>query len=259
MRARLQARHMQTFATACVVSLVLCMAGTAARAAHPLISEDSGTQGGGNFELELGTSYARDGGGRVVELDPQLSYGVRDDVDVILRPSVFWLSGTAADDAGRRRGVGTTALDVKWRAWHGDAVSLGTRAGVDLPTASRGLGPHGVGLHAIAVATCEARGALATANLAYTRLPDNDGDRVRQDLVRVSAAFVREAREGLRLAIETAVFQDADKTVQSWPAVVLIGAILHLPIGADVDVGYQARLNRAAPSGVWLAGLTLRW
>jgi hypothetical protein len=231
---------------------------THAHAAHPLISEDTGTQGRGKYELELGTQLST-GGGHVLELDPQLSYGVRDDVDVIARPSLLWLAGDAADAAGRSRGFGSTALDVKWRAWSSDALSLGTRAGLDLPTASSGLGPNGVGMHAIAVATCETPGALATANLAYTRLPDDAGGTLRRDLPRVSAAFVREVRDDVRVAVEAAAFRHADPAVANWPAVILVGAIAHLPIGVDVDVGYQARLNRAAPASVWLAGMTLRW
>jgi hypothetical protein len=232
--------------------------GSSAHAAHPLISEDTGTLGGGKYELELGTQLAT-GGGHVFELDPQLSYGVRDDVDFIVRPSLLWLSGDAADAAGRSRGFGSTALDVKWRAWSSDPLSLGTRAGLDLPTASPGLGSNGVGAHAIAVATYETPGALATANAAYTRLGDDAGGALRRDLLRVSAAFVREVRADVRLAIEAAAFSHPDPAVARWPAVVLVGAIAHLPIGVDVDVGYQAGLNRAAPASVWLAGMTLRW
>ena len=36
---------------------------------------EAGTQGPGKFELELGTATSHDHGSRIVELDPQLSYG----------------------------------------------------------------------------------------------------------------------------------------------------------------------------------------
>src|SRR5947209_15716981 len=120
--------------------LVLAVSAPALRAAHPLISEDTGTQGRGKFELELGTQTTHVEGGRVRELDPQLSYGVLDTVDAIVRPSYFWLGGPAADAAGRRHGFGATAIDVKWRAATSLPWSVGTRAGVDAPTAADGLG-----------------------------------------------------------------------------------------------------------------------
>jgi hypothetical protein len=58
-------------------------------AAHPMLTEDTGTQGTGKFELELGFAQARDGGTNALEFGPQLSYGVQDNVDLIARPT--WL------------------------------------------------------------------------------------------------------------------------------------------------------------------------
>jgi hypothetical protein len=42
-------------------------------------------------------------------------------------------------------------------------------------------------------------------------------------------------------------------------AVARFGAILSVTPWLDVDVGYQAPLNRAAPDQVVLVGATLRW
>jgi hypothetical protein len=235
------------------------LAAGVAHAAHPLISEDTFTQGTGNTELELGTSFLRVDGGHVSELDPQLSYGVRDEIDVILRPSFFRLSGSLAADAGRRGGVGSTALDVKWRIARDGAVSVGTRFGVDLPTAQHGLGPQrGGGWHALAMATYDAPDTLATGNVAYTRLSGEDAE-VRRNLWRISAAFVRNVHPAVRLLVDAAVFRPDQRTATTWPAVALVGAIFRVPPGIDVDVGCQLRLNDAAPASVWLAGMTLRW
>jgi hypothetical protein len=102
---------------------------------------------------------------------------------------------------------------------------------------------------------------IAIANVAYTRLPrdDGSGNPERRDILRVSAAYGRDVTENLRLLVDTAVARHPDPSIATWPAVVLVGAIAHLPWGFDVDVGYQARLNRAAPANVWLAGMTFHW
>jgi hypothetical protein len=243
-----------------VWSMAIAAAVSPAYAAHPLISEDTGTQGKGRFELELGTSWTRAQDGNAFELDPQLSYGVRDDIDLILRPSLFRLSGSAADQAGRHGGFGTTALDVKWRIAGRGAIAFGTRAGVDLPTAQRDLGPQGTGWHALAMVTYDDQTTLATANIGYTRLPTEAGvEAMRRNLVRVSAALAHSVREDVRLLVDVAAYRTSDPSVASWPAVAVVGAIFRTPAGFDVDVGWQGRLNHAAPASVWLAGLTLRW
>jgi hypothetical protein len=55
-------------------------------AGHPLIGEDTATQGSGGFELEIGNAWTRDGSDRSFELGPQLSYGILPQLDAILRP-----------------------------------------------------------------------------------------------------------------------------------------------------------------------------
>jgi len=70
-------------------------------AAHPLISEDTATQGSGRFELEIGNAWTRDGSDRSYELGPQLSYGVLPRLDAILRPT--WLDQRSTIDGGLSR------------------------------------------------------------------------------------------------------------------------------------------------------------
>jgi hypothetical protein len=53
-------------------------------AAHPLISEDTATQGQGAFELELGNMWSTDDRTRSYEFGPQLSYGVSKELDAII-------------------------------------------------------------------------------------------------------------------------------------------------------------------------------
>ena len=71
---------------------------TTVHAAHPLISEDTATQGSGRFELEIGNAWTRDGSDRSFELGPQLSYGILRQLDAILRPT--WLDQRSTIDGG---------------------------------------------------------------------------------------------------------------------------------------------------------------
>ena len=90
----------------------LALATPVANAGHPMLSEDTGTQGRRNAELELGYAWSRQSPTSVFLFQPQLSYGTSSRFDLILQPS--W---TVVDtpDAGREKGLGDTNLDFKWR------------------------------------------------------------------------------------------------------------------------------------------------
>jgi hypothetical protein len=136
-------------------------------AAHPLLTEDAGTQGARRFELELGNTWTRDGGERAYEFGPQLSYGVLPNLDGIVRPT--WTALRTAGDGATTtaRGAGDTAIDVKWRFYEAGAVSVATRAGIGAPTgdAARGLGAGGTTYHVLAAVTVDAAPLALHANL----------------------------------------------------------------------------------------------
>lgn len=137
----------------------------AAHAAHPLITEDTATQGRGMFELEISNAWTRDGSDRSFELGPQLSYGVLPQLDAILRPTWLDQRSTIAGDVVRARGAGDTAVGLKWRFFERDKLSLAVRAGVNTPTgdADHGLGlgkPTYQGLLAASIDRCELAPAI---------------------------------------------------------------------------------------------------
>ena len=85
-------------------------AACAAHAAHPLVTEDAGTQGAGNAELENAFSWTRDGENRSFVFQPQLSWGLLPALDLIVAPS--WLRNQTAED-GTARGRGDTSSTVQ--------------------------------------------------------------------------------------------------------------------------------------------------
>jgi hypothetical protein len=92
------------------LATAITIAPSAAYAGHPMLSEDTGTQGRGNAELELGYAWSRYGATSLFLFQPQLSYGTSTTFDLIIQPS--W---TIVDtpDTGREKGFGDTNLDFK--------------------------------------------------------------------------------------------------------------------------------------------------
>ena len=229
-------------------------------AAHPLISEDSATQGRGKFELEIGNAWTRDGSDRSFELGPQLSYGILPQLDAILRPTWLDQRSTINGEVVHARGAGDTAADLKWRFFERDKLSLAVRAGVNAPTgdANRGLGSGKPTYHGLLVASIDLAPFALHANLGYTR---NRADPTeRRDLYHVSAAAVWTLNEAWRVLLaELAGDTNVDNTRSVWPAVARVGAIYTIKKGFDIDIGYQTRLNHEAASQILLIGLTARW
>lgn len=121
-------------------SLVLAacvLAARGAHATHPLISEDTGTQGRGRWQLELNGERTRD---RVDDATVQgkqaaavLSYGFAENADL--------QAGLPYREDGTERGFGDASIDVKWRFYESGPLSLGLKPGVTLPTGRDERGP----------------------------------------------------------------------------------------------------------------------
>jgi hypothetical protein len=108
-------------------------------AAHPLVTEDTGTQGRGNFQLELTTehAYEEEDGVRdtTVRASAVLTYGVLDNLDVLLTLPHRRISSEAAD--GRRtvnEGRADVGLDLKWRFYEQSNLSFALKPGLTMPT-----------------------------------------------------------------------------------------------------------------------------
>jgi len=228
-----------------------------ARAAHPVISEDPGTQGTGGVELEIGFA-AQDGepgGGKAAQLSTQVAIGLAPAVDLLVVPRYLWLRPA---DAASERGIGDTSLDLKWRFVDGDVVQLAVRAGAELPSgdASKGLGADGTGWHALLALAVAVDPAQWLANVGYVR------SRVRGERTHLpfaSTALIAPADGALRGFVEVAAQANADAARSTWPAVARTGVMWKAAPWLDLDVGAEGRLNRAAPRATLLAGATMRW
>jgi hypothetical protein len=147
----------------------LALATPAAFAGHPMLSEDTGTQGIRNAELELGYAWSQDHGADLFLFQPQLSYGTSTTFDLILQPSWTYVD---APGTGPEKGLGDTNVDVKWRFYGAAPWSLGVRAGVEVPTAHSdlGLANHKVSPHGLLVLTGDLNPITLDANLGVALL-----------------------------------------------------------------------------------------
>ncbi|HEX4233654.1 MAG TPA: transporter [Caldimonas sp.] len=225
-------------------------------AAHPLQSEDTGTQGAGNVEIENGMSSTNSGGSTTFVYQPQVSYGLAQTIDLIVRPS--WLETRSPGNASTR-GLGDTTVDAKWRFYGEAPWSFATRAGVTLATSEHDLGlPHGeASAHAILVCTFDAAPYTIHGNVSFTHNPRGSGGRAQ--VTRLSAAVMWAANDQLILTGDAGAESASDPAGHAWPATLLAGAIYTVRPGLDVDIGYQNTAHAAMTARQWLLGLTYRF
>ena len=112
-------------------------------AAHPLITDDTGTQGKGNFQLELTGQYDQDkenvGGVSIkatgVETAATLSYGMIDNIDLVLSLPYLW--GREKENGSivyKEDGIGDASLEAKIKVFEKEGFSLALKPGISFPT-----------------------------------------------------------------------------------------------------------------------------
>jgi hypothetical protein len=253
-----------------VGSLVLCtvLLIPAAWAAHPLITDDSGTQGKGKFQLEVNGQYDYDrekidgvtvkttGG----QMAGTLSYGVIDNLDVILGQPYLW--STVREDGvvtSDEHGFSDMTLDVKWRFFEKNGFSFAVKPGMSFPTGNdnRGLGAGKVGYHLFGIASKEFGPWALHVNLGYI-WNANTGEE-RGDIWHASVAATYEIVKNLKLVGNTGIERSRDKTSDTDPAYLLGGVIYSVTEKFDIDFGVKTGLNKAETDLSYLAGITVRF
>lgn len=248
---------------ALAVALAAASAGPA-RAAHPLLTEDTGTQGEGRFQLELTADRTRDHPpgvlAREVLANSVLSYGASDTVDLQL--GLPWLRLHARHvDAGRHaeRGLLDASLDLKWRFYERGPLSLGFKPGITLPTGNErdGFGSGRVTAGALLILSW-APGPLALHSHAGYRWNNNTVDQ-RKSLGHLSAAVTWEATEKLKLVADASVDSNPDRATRASVRYAILGLIYSVTPDFDLDFGIKHGLGAPAVDHAVLFGVALRW
>jgi hypothetical protein len=228
------------------------LAATHLHAAHPLITEDTGTVGAGRWQLELfgEAGNAAGTGARLDRDDAVLSYGLARNLD--LQAGLPWIHE-------RTSGAGDARLDLKWRFLERGDLSLALKPGVSFPTgndqAGRGAGRAGWGSQF--VASYDYAPAAFHLHLGYQRHRNEIGER--ESLTHVSGAVELRAAPGLRVVADVARDTNPDPAQSRAERYVVFGVIWSVTRDFDVDVGVKRGSGSAELREAILVGLAARW
>jgi Putative MetA-pathway of phenol degradation len=221
------------------------LAAAPAYAAHPLITEDTDTQGDGRKQLELFGEQTR-GNGRHEELYTGVfTYGIGETVDAQLGLPAY------------RDGAGDLALDLKWRFYESGALGLALKPGITLPTGDEGDG-RGTGrtTWGALFIVSYTPGALALqAHAGWRRNRNTLGERESLNELAAAASY---AVQRVRFVGELASATNPEPGGRRLRYTTL-GAIWSVTRDFDLDIGWRRGYGGAAADDALLLGTTARW
>lgn len=237
-------------------------------AAHPLITDDTGTQGKGKFQLEINGQYDRDkenvGGVSVkatgVETAATLSYGIVDNVDLVLSLPYLW--GREKEDGVvvyDEQGIGDAVMEAKMRLFEKDKFSLALKPGISFPTGDedKGLSTGKIGGQIFLIASQEVEPFALHANLGYIR-NENDADE-RENIWHASLAATCEVVKDLNLVANVGMERNPDDKADDDPVFFVGGIIYSISENFDVDLGVKVGLTDSETDISALAGIAIRF
>ena len=234
---------------------------TSVYAAHPLITDDAGTQGKGKAQLEFIGEYdhgKKDGvttDSVVAPTIPVLSYGMTDAADIVLGISYEHVRTSDAQNAGTVDGISDASVELKWRVYEHDGLGFALKPGITLPTGNdeKGLGAGRATAHLYFITTKEVQPWAFHFNLGYIR-NENKVDE-RRDIWQASFAGVLAVSEKFKVVANIGIESDRDKASTADPYFILGGLIYSISETLDFDIGirkgfYNHGTDYSIPAGI---------
>ena len=242
-------------------SLLSCATG--AFAAHPLITDDTGTMGAGKAQLEMNGEYGHDKEDGVTvkttQGDACFSYGLSDSVDFVINLPYLHYREKSEEAILSENGFSDTSLELKWRFYEHDDVSLAIKPGLTLPTGDdeKGLGAGKATYSLFFVASQEMDPWGFHLNLGYLRNENTQDDE--KDIWHASLASTLAVTEELTAVANLGIESNPAKLTDTDPAFVLVGLVYALSEEFDLDCGLKYGLSDPETDYAVLAGVTWKF
>lgn len=246
-----------------VVCFTVLSCSTTAFAAHPLITDDTGTMGTGKAQLEMNGEYGHEKEEGVTTKTTQgnacFSYGLSDSVDLVIDLPYLHSREKSADSTVSENGFSDTAIEVKWRFFAHEDLSLAIKPGLTLPTGNdeKDLGAGKATYSLFFVASQEMDPWAFHLNLGYSKNENTLEEE--KDIWHASIASTVALTEDLFAVANLGVENNTDELVGTDPVFFLAGLVYALSEEFDLDCGIKYGLNDPETDYTVLAGVTWKF
>ncbi|MBU2028031.1 MAG: transporter, partial [Proteobacteria bacterium] len=185
-----------------------------------------------------------------------LSYGFIENADLVLSLPYQW--GKVKEDGITlydEKGVSDMTLEVKWRFFEKDGLSLALKPGVRIPTGNegKGLGAGRTGVHAFIIGSKEVEPWAFHVNVGYIG-NENKADE-EKNIWHASFATTYEVIKNLKVVGNVGIERNPDKAADKDPAFLIGGVIYSLSESLNIDVGVKYGLTAAETDWSLMAGM----
>ncbi|MCE5311684.1 MAG: transporter [Nitrospiraceae bacterium] len=245
----------------CFIAALCCT--STASALHPLLTDDTGVQGKGKYELELGYKHERNSDAgvktRTSEFAATLAIGASDSLDVELSLPYRYIRTKDSGDITNEDGLADSYAGIKWKLFEKDGLSLALKTGVTMPSGDykRGLGTGRAGYQAFVLATKEFKPFAVHLNAGWIGNQNRIDER--RNIWHLSAAAEYEFVKNLRAVADVGTVKNKDKTSGTNPVYMLGGLVYTVNQNLDLDIGIKGGLNKAENDVTYLLGITFRF
>lgn len=246
-------------------SVIILSFATDTFASIPLITDDTGTQGKGKFQLELFGEYGQESGAHLTtktsDLSATFTYGIIDTVDIILGiPYQAWHSNNSEGESVLKAdGLSDLSIEGKWRFYEKEGLSFALKPGFTIPAGDeeKGLGTGRITYHLYFIASKEMNPWAFHLNLAYIRNENRVNER--KDIWHASLASSVDVMKNLKLVGDVGIATNPDSSSNTPPAFILGGLIWSLRENLDIGLGVEAGLTKPETDLAVRGGITWRF
>ncbi|MCR4347362.1 MAG: transporter [Sulfuricaulis sp.] len=232
------------------------------QAAHPLITEDTGTQGHSNLQFELTAERSDDTADgtnkQAVQSNAVLAYGARDNLDLLFTLPHKRERSETDGSIDVVSGWGDAGLDLKWRFYERGSLSFALKPGVTLPTGdeARGLGTGRAAYSLFLVTSFDLSPWAFHIQLGHYENRNVNDEQV--DLQHFSLAATREYGQ-LKVVADLGTITNTDKTSNNNPAFSIVGLIYAVNKSLELDIGYMKGVSYTEADHSLMGGATFRF
>ncbi len=226
-----------------------------AYAAHPLVTEDTGTQGVGGNQVEVNTDWLKDEGVKSRTSTVTLTRGIQENLDVFLN-TPYALS--------EPNGFNDVSLGFKWRFLEADGLSLGLKPEYRIASGDqeKSLGDGRSGEALTFMVQYELGPMTWLFNIGSERHRFSDPTKQQENrryINKSSVAMLYELNEQWHVLLDSGVRSHQTKAEKTDPQFAVFGLIHHVNDDLDLDVGYKKSLNHTETDRQIGVGVTYRF
>jgi opacity protein-like surface antigen len=233
-----------------------------ASAAHPMITDDAGTQGKGKMQFELNSGYAKDkdDGTTVKSADPSFAYtlGIAESLDFSLSIPYSYRKTESGSVSESEKGLSDISVAAKLKFFDNERFSFAFKPSISFPTGDekKDLGSGKTGYQAFFIGTASFEPAAVHINAGYIRNENKNDERV--NLWHLSLAAEYAIVQNFRIVADIGMEKNSDKENTSNPAYLLGGVIWSVNDHLDLDAGYKHGITDPEDDHTVMAGITVK-